>query len=149
MGARVHSLLGLVAATAATLVLVGCGGGQTQRSLGDFTIYVHRGSMLPRGGEDALIQGKLTTDEGCVLLEHETGDAYPVVWPSGTSIIDDDPLTLRLPSGDRLEVGQTVSGGGGGHDATSEQVEVDVDEGCLRDSGSVMVFNPDEKLTVR
>lgn len=136
-------------AVAAMSVLVGCGGGQSDQRLGEFTIYVHGGSLLPRAGEDALIEGVLATREGCVLIERDDGDSYPVVWPSGTTIIDDDPLTLELPSGDHLEVGQRVSGGGGSHDATSERVEVDIDASCLGDAGSVMVFNPDEKLTVR
>lgn len=150
MGASGYRRVRWLLAVVAMSVFVGCGGGgQSDQRLGEFTIYVHGGSLLPRAGEDALIEGVLATREGCVLIERDDGDSYPVVWPSGTSIIDDDPLTLELPGGDHLEVGQRVSGGGGGHDATSERVEVDIDASCLGDSGSVMVFNPDEKLTVR
>lgn len=135
----------MVAATV-VVVLVGCGG-QSEASLGGFTIYVHDASILPRGGSDAIPGGVLETRDGCVLL-----DGMPVVWPSGTSIVDEDPVTLELRSGQRLEVGQRVSGAGGTHPAGSESVEVDVDAGCLAGAGpngdSVIVFNPDEELTV-
>lgn len=148
MNRRRRSRTGPLLAVTLALVLSGCGGGQSERTLGNFAIYVHGDSILPRGGEDALIEGELTTRDGCVLLERDLGDVSPVVWPSGTSIVDDDPLTLELPGGDHLKIGQRVSGGGGGHDASSEQIEVDIDDACLEGSDSVMVFNPDEKLAV-
>lgn len=137
-----------VLAVALALGVVGCGG-QSEVSRGDYTIYVHGGSLLPRGGEDALIEGTLTTRNGCVLLQMVGFDhAYPVIWPSGTSIAGDDPLTLRLPSGDDLILGQAVSGGGGYHYTTSDQVDVDIPAQCLLESGEVAVFNPDARLTI-
>lgn len=137
--------LGIVLA----LALIGCGG-QSEVSRGGVTIFVHGDSVLPRGGEDGLIEGALVVRDGCVLLEREgSKDAYPIVWPSGTSISKEDPLTLKLPSGDHLKVGQTVSGAGGTHDALSDQVEVDLDAKCLPGTNEVLVFNPDAELTVR
>lgn len=137
-------------ATASALVLAGCSGGQSEKSVGEFTIYVHGGSILPRGGSDALLEGELVVRDGCVLLDG--GEVKPVVWPTGTSIADEDPFTLELRSGDRLEVGQRVSGSGGTHAANSEQVEVDINAECFAGDGpggdSVMVFNPDQELTV-
>jgi hypothetical protein len=127
-------------------LLVGRGGGQSEVSRGDFTIYVHDDALLPRGGWDALVGGVLVVRDRCVLLGGEGGDpdeAKPVVWPSGTRISDDDPLTIELPSGAHLEVGQTVSGGGGVFDAASETVEVKIDPRCLSDTNEVVVFNPD------
>lgn len=132
----------------AAVVLTGCGGGQSEVTQGRFTIYVHGDSLLPRGGDDALVTGELIVRDGCVLLGDDVARASPVVWPSGTSIADDDPLTLRLPSGDRLSIGETVRGGGGSHDAASDRVEADIDDACLRGSAEVLVFNPDEELTV-
>lgn len=96
--------------------------------------------------------GTLSTHDGCVLLE--AGDtAYPVVWPQGTSISSEDPLTLELPSGHELAIGQTVIGGGGGFDSSSESVEADIPAQCVpetggMESGHVIVFNPDALLRV-
>jgi hypothetical protein len=141
---------GLLGASLAVvvLVLVGCGtGDQTAISRGSSTIYVHGGSLLPRGGDDALIEGTVVARGGCVLLG--IGDAtYPVVWPSGTSITDDDPLTLRLRSGDEVGVGGTVRGGGGSHDVDSSMVTVDIAEKCRSATGEVVIFNPDGNIDV-
>jgi hypothetical protein len=139
----------LVVASVLAVGLVGCGG-QTEIERGEYTIYVHGGSLLPRGGEDALIEGALIMRDGCVLIDRGGGFdiAFPVIWPSGTSIASDDPLTLRLPSGDELVVGQVVSGGGGYHDAASDRVQVSIPAACVPETGEVAIFNPDVDLTV-
>lgn len=131
------------------LALAGCGG-QSEVAGDDYTIFVHRASLLPSGGDDAIVEGALATQDGCILLEHLEGFdlAYPVVWPSGTSIISEEPLTLKLPSGEELIVGQVVSGGGGYHQASSVQVEVSIPAGCVDETGQVAVFNPDADLSV-
>lgn len=140
-------------AAASVLALASCGGGQSEESVGDFTIYVHGSSILSRGGEDSLLEGELVVRDGCVLLAQETGELFPVVWPSGTSIVDEDPFTLEFTSGYRLEVGQRVSGGGGIHAASTERIEVDIKHECFAGQGPdgdlVMVFNPDEDLTFK
>lgn len=133
-------------------VLAGCGdGGQAEVSRGRYTIYVHDDSLLPRGGDDALISGTLVTRGGCVLVGQENGTAYPVVWPSGTSIVDDDPLTLELGSGDQVTIGASVSGGGGVSDpveGSAGMVKVDIAQDCRSASGEVIVFNPDADVDV-
>lgn len=134
-------------AVAVAIVLAGCSGAQSEQRLGQFSIYVHGDSLLPRGGEDALLEGQLVARDGCVLLGGDPGTASAVIWPSGTSIIEVDPVTLRLPSGEHLKVGQRVSGGGGAHDVASDRVEIDIDEACLTDSAEVLIFNPDDDLT--
>jgi len=142
-----RGLLGASLALVA-VVLLGCGtGDQTAISRGSSTIYVHGGSLLPRGGDDALIEGTVVARDGCVLLG--IGDpTYPVVWPSGTSIATDDPLTLRLRSGDEVGIGATVRGGGGSHDVDSSMVTVDIAEKCRSATGEVMIFNPDDDIDV-
>lgn len=139
----------VVLVLALTLALAGCGG-QSEVGGDDYTIFVHGGSLLPRGGEDALVEGMLTTRDECVLLEHIEGFdiAYPVVWPSGTSITNEDPLTLKLPSGAELTIGQMVSGGGGYHQASSVQIEVSIPGECIPETGEVAVFNPDADVSV-
>lgn len=141
----------LAICVAASLILLGCTSGQTAISAGELTIYVHGNSLLPRGGEDALIEGELAIRGNCVLLTRDDV-AYPVLWPSGTSIAQEDPLTLKLPSNEFLEVGQQVSGGGGYHRVGSNQVTVDIDYECLTDAEPstqpVAVFNPDGELAI-
>lgn len=130
------------------LALAACGG-QSELSGGDHTIFVHDRSLAPRGGRDALVEGTLAIRGGCVVLEQDGFDiAYPVIWPSGTSIAGEDPLTLELPSGEELAVGQAVSGGGGYHDSSSAQVEVDIAAACVPETGEVAVFNPDAEPSV-
>ena len=134
-------------------VLAGCGdGGQSEVTRGPYTIYVHDDSLFPRGGNDALVGGTLITRGGCVLVGDENGAVYPVVWPSGTSIVDDDPLTLELGSGDQLTVGASVSGGGGTIDpaeGSGSEVKVDIAQDCRSASGEVVVFNPDADVDVK
>jgi hypothetical protein len=139
----------LVVVSVLALGLAGCGG-QSEVERGEHTIYVHRGSLLPRGGEDALIEGTLVTRDGCVLIDQGGGFdiAFPVIWPSGTSIASEDPLTLRLRSGDELVVGQVVSGGGGYHDAASDRVQVAIPAACVPETGEVAIFNPGADLTI-
>lgn len=131
------------------IAVAGCGGGsgQSEVSRGRYTIYVHDDSLLPRGGDDALLQGTLVTRGGCVLLGQGDGAAYPVVWPTGTSIADDDPLTLELRSGQRVTVGESVTGAGGSHQADNQSVvKVDSADECRAETGEVYVFNPDVEL---
>jgi hypothetical protein len=83
---------------AALAVLLSACGGQSAQTVGEYTIYVHDPS-IPSGGEDALVGGTLMIRSGCVLLGEPDADvAYPVIWPSGTSIVDDDPLMLETPT---------------------------------------------------
>ncbi len=89
-----------------SLPLVACGGHAAGSGI-QHSIYAHGASLLPRGDEDALITGEMSTRNGCVVLAARGSDAaYPVIWPSGTSIADEEPLTLALPSGADLTLGQ-------------------------------------------
>ncbi len=148
MTSRILTVAAVVLGLVSALALVSCGG-QSEVSGDDYTIFVHDASLLPRGGTDAEVVGTLATRDGCVLLEQEGFDiAYPVVWPSGTSIAREDPLTLKLPSGEELAVGQAVSGGGGYFHSSSDEVKVDIPAECIPETGEVAVFNPDADLSV-
>ncbi|MFW6195026.1 MAG: hypothetical protein ACOC5M_00710 [Chloroflexota bacterium] len=128
------------------LALVGCGR-QSAVSGDKYTIYVYERFLPAGGGMEGIIQGTLATRNGCVVLEG-TDDFIPVIWPAGTSIASEDPLTLELPSGEELTVGQTVRGGGGGADASSPTVKVDIPAECLSERGRVAVFNYSTDLSV-
>lgn len=125
-------------------VLTGCAGVR-ERPVGETeaAVLIHT-RQLPRGGNAALVGGRLVVDGDCVLLDQERGDGtrFPVVWPFGTEVVGDDPLVLALPSGTRLEEGGTVTGGGGYLSPAAAGVEVP--SSCLDVHGEVAVFNPDD-----
>jgi hypothetical protein len=136
-------LLGLPGLAAVLVVLASCAGQRAVES-GDYTIYVHGSSLLPRGGLDALIEGTLALHDGCVVLESEDKEVwYPVVWPAGTSIASSDPFVISLPSGVELAIGEKVSGGGGY--LKPESVEVEIPRECLPETNEIAVFNPDDE----
>lgn len=119
-------------------------GRQSEVSSDTATIFVHGGSVLPRGGEVALVEGTLTNRDGCVLLEQEdAGIAYPVIWPSGTSIASEHPLALKLPTGEELAIGEAVSGAGSFPYSSSEDVNVQIPAECVPETDEVAVFNQD------
>lgn len=123
-------------------LLTGCGGVREQ-TVGDddLRFFVHGRTVLPSGGMDAQVAGALTSADGCVLLER--GDTrFPVVWPSGTSVAGTDPLVIELPSGEELNLGDQVSGGGGY--LSPDRASISVPDACLNEYGEVAVFNPDD-----
>lgn len=130
---------------AMSMVLTSCGGGTSAVESGDYTIYVHGSSLLPRGGTagDAEIEGTLALRGSCVVLEAENEGWWPVVWPAGTSIASDDPFVVSLPSGQEVAVGEGVSGGGGYY--KPENLDVDVPQECLPETNQIAVFNPDSE----
>jgi hypothetical protein len=135
----------IVLVAASLLALLSCSG-PAQRAVesGEYTIYVHSGSLLPRGGTDAIVGGLLAVRDGCVVLEWPDGSHwYPVIWPSGTRIASTDPFVVRLPSGERLAVGEKVRGSGGY--TRRETLEVDIPTRCLGGTQQVAVFNPDDR----
>jgi hypothetical protein len=138
----------VVLAFTLSLAVAGCGG-HSEVSGGDYSIFVHD-RALRGGGDDALVSGRLAARNGCVLLEDVgvVDIAYPVIWPSGTSVYSEDPLTLRLDSAALITAGMIVSGGGGYHQASSESVEVAIPAECLPETGEVAVFNPDADLSM-
>lgn len=133
---------GVVLAVIAAVLLAACGGVNEQR-VGDDNLrfFVHGRTAGGSAGMAAEVVGVLTAADGCVLLEQD-GTRYPVVWPSGTSVADADPLTVELPSGAELELGDRVRGGGGYLSAAD--VGIEVPDECLNEYGEVAVFNPDD-----
>ncbi len=131
---------------AISMVLTSCGGRPGAVESGDFTIYVHGSSLLPRGGTagDAEIEGTLALRGSCVVLEAENEGWFPVVWPAGTSIASDDPFVISLPSGLEVAVGEGVIGSGGYYEPGS--VEVEVPQECLPETNEIAVFNPDDEV---
>ncbi|CAN5492857.1 hypothetical protein BH23ACT9_BH23ACT9_25390 [soil metagenome] len=63
-------------------------------------------------------------------------------WPAGTEIDRADPLTIRLPGGSTVKVGEVVSGGGGYHSDVAM-----FPEGCA-ESGETAIFNASGDIEV-
>lgn len=103
------------------------------------TVYVH--TSRSEEGEAALISGELVVTGPCVSIHSTvTDESFPVVWPSDTSIIEASPLTLELPSGQRVTEGDDVSGGGGFYSADSLGLQVTA--ACLPATEEMAVLNP-------
>ncbi|MFB8146003.1 hypothetical protein ACFC1W_04580 [Microbacterium sp. NPDC056003] len=63
----------------------------------------------PEAGMDALLEGVLRTDDGCVRVEHEGGTAVPT-FPAGDASWSGNTLTWR---GDDYTDGDAIALGGG------------------------------------
>lgn len=145
---RVTIVLALAVATTLVLYLTtGRGGGVSV----DGPVVAHdRGWGLGGvSGMEAIVGGVLEYDGECVLL---SGD--PVVWPDGTEW-DADEEAVRLDDGTLVQVGDSVSGGGGMSQEAPERDEWWPDtetgralSGCLADDAGVVVFNADSELDV-
>lgn len=59
-------------------------------------------------GMEALIPGVIESVDGCLGLNGQV-----VVWPHGTDVVDEDPLTLDLPGHGEVGVGDEIALGGG------------------------------------
>lgn len=90
----------LVAAATVTVVLAGCGGRVIQTDGATVLVSRYMGD-----GMTALTPGTLELVDGCLGISGTV-----VVWPNGTRVTDEDPLTVRIPGigehglGDELEV---------------------------------------------
>ncbi|GAA1478108.1 hypothetical protein GCM10009623_25540 [Nocardioides aestuarii] len=59
-------------------------------------------------GMEAAIPGVIEVVGGCLGVNGQV-----VVWPHGTDVVDDDPLTLDLPGHGQVSLGHEVMLGGG------------------------------------
>lgn len=57
---------------------------------------------------DALGGGHLEVVGGCL-----GADGIVIVWPHGTKVLDDDPLTIEVPDNGTFSLGDVVRLGGG------------------------------------
>jgi hypothetical protein len=104
----VISTFALAAAVVAAVVLVRSCQGEVIHA-GDTTVLVAQSS---RDGMDALAGGRLAVVGGC--LGAEAGETrYVIVWPHGTDVVDEDPLTVDVPGADTYALGDEIRVGGG------------------------------------
>ena len=102
-------------------------------AVGDVVI-VKRSRPSFGGGDDAVVSGPLTIDDGgCLGL-----DGHVTVFPFWTRVVDTDPVTVAV-FGDDKGLGDLVEGGGGYYDGRNYVVWLDR---CSPDpSEEVGVFN--------
>jgi hypothetical protein len=74
-------------------------------SAGDVTVLV---SEFPSGGMDAQGGGRLEVLGGCLGASGSV-----IVWPHGTKVVGDDPLTIEVPDNGTFGLGDEVQLGGG------------------------------------
>lgn len=89
---------------AGLMLLTACGGGQVIAA-GDVTVLV---SERPDAGMDALGGGSLEVVGGCLGASGSV-----IVWPHGTGVVQDDPLTIEIPGYGTFALGDEVRVGGG------------------------------------
>lgn len=81
-----------------------------------FPTYADQG-----GGPEALIEGLLLEENGCLSIENEaTGERSLVLWPEAARISEENGSMVVRQGGFRAEVGQPVAAGGGEY-SESEQ----------------------------
>lgn len=98
LAAKPFLALGVAAA------LAGCGGGEVI-SAGNVTVLV---SERTGSGMDALGGGRLEVVGGCLGASGSV-----IVWPHGTEVADEDPLTIEIPDEGTYALGEEVRLGGG------------------------------------
>lgn len=97
---------GLRAVGASSLLplLAACGSGEVL-SAGGVTVLV---SEPADAGMDALGGGRLEVVGGCL-----GAGGHVIVWPHGTEVVDEEPLTIEVPGYGTYGLGDEVEVGGG------------------------------------
>ena len=98
------SMVVRLTSVAGLMLLTACGGGQVIEA-GDVTVLV---SERPDAGMDALGGGTLEVVGGCLGASGSV-----IVWPHGTEVVQDDPLTVDIPGYGKFALGDEVRVGGG------------------------------------
>jgi hypothetical protein len=88
-----------------TVLLASCGGDAQTITSDGVTVLV---SARVDGGMAALLPGTVGVVGGCLGV-----DDVVVVWPHGTEVVDEDPLTVDVPGSGGVGLGDEVALGGG------------------------------------
>lgn len=88
------------------------------------------------GGEDAGITGRVTMIGDCLGI----GSAV-AIWPNGTTVVAEDPLTIEVPDLGRVELGDEIEGAGGFHDPADAPHGVSIPDTC--DSKTIVTWRPE------
>jgi hypothetical protein len=119
-------------------LLSGCGGGDggVLRSGGSVVLVGADGDR--RNIPEGVLTGKVTMAGDCLGINGAT-----VIWPHGTKIATDDPLTIDVPSLGSLRVGDYVDAMAG--DEYVDYLPKGIDAVPSRCPTEVVAFYPDQK----
>ena len=96
-----------LAAAVALMPLASCSGHEAAvvRSGDSFVL------IAPKGADDNIagvaLGGEVQLVGNCLGLGPNT-----ILWPHGTEVVDDDPLTVQVPGYGRVALGDHIAGGG-------------------------------------
>lgn len=111
----------LVAAVGVTALLSACGTGVEVLHSGDVTVLVGDDDQGPQVGVG--FSGYVVLAGDCLGIAtkayHQSrhgmkagpGARYTAVWPHGTKVVSDDPLTIDVPQLGKVRVGDLIGGG--------------------------------------
>lgn len=92
------------------MALAGCSGVSVKQST-SLVVITDAGFLT---GDEALVFGELgVTETGCVGLEKSKGKVYPTIWPRGTTIVEESPVSINIPGVGIKNLGDHIEGGGG------------------------------------
>ena len=105
---------------------------------------------------DAEVRGTVEMRGECLVLVQEDAPdapAYPVIWPAGTSWQEDPPAVV-LESGEVVELGTAVLGGGGylqrDHiEESAGSAVADAADRCTGETGEIAFFNRGSDVQVQ
>ena len=100
-GRTVRTLVAL----SAVLLLAACGGGGEMISAGEVTVLVSEQTGF---GMEALGGGQLEVVGECL-----GAGGSVIVWPHGTQVVDENPLTIDVPGRGTYGLGEEMQLGGG------------------------------------
>jgi hypothetical protein len=119
-------------------VLTGCGGG------GDGSI-LHSGDSMVLVGAEADMDGPIAGvgfGGRVAMVGHCLGiESATIIWPYGTTIVSDDPLTIQVPGLGPVQPGDSVDGGGVGYSTRLPKGIDAIPSGCPTED--VFEFAPD------
>jgi hypothetical protein len=96
-------VLKTLAGSAVVALSAGCGG-QVISAAGAAVLVAERTGS----GMDALGGGRLEVVGGCL-----GASGYVIVWPHGTEVVSEDPLTIEIPDNGTFALGDDVQVAGG------------------------------------
>ncbi|MFN8196257.1 MAG: hypothetical protein U0R80_18480 [Nocardioidaceae bacterium] len=112
----------LAVCLASVLLLTACGHGEVVDS-GGFQVLVGHDDGSDRAGIGFF--GDVTVVGTCLGVEDTV-----VIWPPGTEVANDDPLTVDVPGLGEVGVGDRIQGGAVERDPEEPPDGLEIPEGC-------------------
>lgn len=113
--------------------VAGCGGGGSTLERDDVRTFV---GPVTNAGDDARIAGELVVTDGrCLAVETVEGLRYVLVWPDGTSMVENG---VEVRGAGRILVGDRFAAGGGYGEPDAPRVPKDCRSGADPDEIAII-----------